>query len=285
MRSNANAWHQALVWTAGTAAIVLAAGPACAQQPAPGQPAPAAGPVTESQAQARAILMRMADFLGGAQRFSVSVLGGYDAVQRSGQKIEFSEKRTLTLSRPDRLRMDGQRSDGAKTLTVFTGKEIMLIDETSNVYATAPQPGGLDDTIVYFVKDLGMKLPLAVLLVSQLPAELKDRVRSVDYVERTNIHGSPSHHLAARTDMVDFQVWIADGDRPLPQRVVITYKQAKGEPQFWAQFSDWNLAPAIDDSTFVAKPPDGAQKVAFAAQLPRVAPAARKPSADKGAKR
>ena len=65
--------------------------------------------------------------------------------------------------------MEGERSDGAKTLTVFTGKEIVLIDETSNVYATAPQPGGVDDTIVHFVRDLGMRLPLAVLLVSQLP--------------------------------------------------------------------------------------------------------------------
>ena len=284
MRSNTKAWHQTF-WTAGTAAFLLAAGLAHAQQPAPGKQAPAAAPVTETQAQASAILTRMADFLGGAQRFSVSMRAGYDAVQKSGQKIEFGDTRKVTLSRPDRLRMEGERSDGTKTLTVFNGKEIVLIDETSNVYATAPQPGGLDDTIVHFVKDLGMKLPLAVLLVSQLPAELKARVRSVDYVERTNIDGSPSHHLAARTDMVDFQVWVADGDRPLPQRVVISYKQAKGEPQFWAQFSDWNLAPALDDSTFLAKPPDGAQKVAFAAQLPRLSPTARKPSADKGAKR
>ena len=284
MRSNTKTWHQAF-WTASTAALLLAAGLAHAQQPAPGKQAPAAAPVTETQAQASAILTRMADFLGGTERFSVSMRAGYDVVQKSGQKIEFGDMRKVTLSRPDRLRMEGERSDGAKTLTVFNGKEIVLIDETSNVYATAPQPGGLDDTIVHFVKDLGMKLPLAVLLVSQLPAELKARVRSVDYVERTNIDGSPSHHLAARTDMVDFQVWVADGDRPLPQRVVISYKQAKGEPQFWAQFSDWNLAPALDDSTFLAKPPDGAQKVAFAAQLPRLSPTARKPSADKGAKR
>ena len=284
MRSNAKAWHQAF-WTAGTAALLLAAGPACAQQPAPGKQAPAAAAETETQAQARAILMRMGDFLGGAQRFSVSVRAGYDAVQKSGQKIEFGDMRKVTLSRPDRLRIEGERSDGAKTLTVFTGKEIVLIDETSNVYATAPQPGGVDDTIVHFVKDLGMRLPLAVLLVSQLPAELKDRVRSVEYVEKTNLHGSTSHHLAARTDMVDFQIWVADGETPLPQRVVITYKKAQGEPQFRAQLSDWNLAPALDDSTFLAKPPDGAQKVAFAAQLARVSPAARKPPADKGAKR
>jgi hypothetical protein len=283
MRSNAKAWRQ-VFWTAGAAALLLATGPAYAQQPAPGKKAPAAAAVTESQAQARAILMRMADFLAGAQRFSVSVRAGYDAVQQSGQKIEFGEMRKVTLSRPDRLRVEGERSDGTKTLTVFNGKEIVLIDAASNVYATAPQPGGVDDTIVHFVKDLGMRLPLAVLLVSQLPTELKDRVRSVDYVEKTNIYGATSHHLAARTDTVDFQIWVADGEAPLPQRVVITYKKAKGEPQFWAQFSDWNLAPAIEDATFLVKAPDGAQKVPFAAQLPRVSPVARKPSANKGAK-
>ena len=173
--------------------------------------APAAVAVTESQKQAQAILTRMAEFLGSAQSFSFNVRGDYDAVQQSGQKIEFGENRKVTLARPDRLRVEGERSDGAKTLVVFNGKEIMLIDSTSNVYATAPQPGGVDESIVYFVRDLGMQLPLAVLLVSQLPAELKERVRAVDYVEKTGIYGAPSHHLAGSTDTVDFQIWVADG--------------------------------------------------------------------------
>jgi hypothetical protein len=244
----------------------------------------AGAPVTESQTRARAILMQMAEFVAGTQRFSVSVLGGYDAVQKAGQKIEFGESRKVTLSRPDRLRVEGERSDGGKTLTVFSGKEIMLIDSANNVYATAPQNGSVDDSIVYFVRDLGMRLPLAMLLVSQLPAELNERVRSVDYVEKTNIQGVPSHHLAARGDTVDFQVWVADSDKPLPQRIVLTYKKAPGQPQYWATFSDWNLAPTIADAMFAVKAPEGAQKVAFAAQLPRVSPASRKLPADKGAK-
>jgi hypothetical protein len=265
--------------------FLLAGGTAGAQQPVAAKKAPADPAVTASQAQASAILTRMGEFLANAKGFSVSVRGGYDAVQESGQKIEFGDTRTLTLSRPDRLRVEGERSDGTKTLVVFDSKEIVLIDRTSNVYATAPQPGGVDATVVHFVRDLGMRLPLAVLLVSQLPAELKGRVRSVNYVEKTSIYGTPSHHVAARTDTVDFQVWVADGDTPVPQRFVITYKQAKGQPQFWAQLSDWNLAPAIDESTFVAKPPEGAQKIAFAAQLPPATRPARTPSADKGAKR
>jgi hypothetical protein len=267
----------------GAAALMLVAGFAVAQQPAPAKGKPPA--LSESQTQARAILTRMAEYLAGTQAFSVSMRAGYDAVQKSGQTIEFGEMRKITVSRPDRLRVEGEDSDGDKTLTVFTGKEIVLINSTDNAYAIAPQPAGLDNGIVHFVRDLGMRLPLAMMLVSQLPAELKARVRSVDYVEKTSLYGAPAHHLAARTDTVDFQVWVADGDKPLPQRVVITYKKDKGQPQFRALLSDWNLAPAVTDAIFAAKPPAGATKIAFATQLPpKTAPAARKPAAEKGAK-
>lgn len=264
---------------------VAASASAMAQPPSvPAKPPSAASSAaTESQAQAREILARMAQFLAKNQRFSVQVHAGYDAVQPSGQKIEFSEKRTVTLSRPNRLRLEGSGSDGAKVLTVFTGKEILLIDHVAGVYATTPQPGGIDETVKHFVGELGMRLPLAVLLLSDLPQELQARVQMVDYVERTSVNGAPAHHLAARTDTVDFQVWVADGDKPLPQRVVITYKQAEGQPQFRAQLSGWNLTPAISDATFNVKPPQKAQKVVFAAQLARAKPAAGdKPGAAKG---
>jgi len=263
---------------AGAAVLLASVSLASAQQPAPGRKAP---PVTESQVQARAILMRMADYLAGAKAFSFNMRAGYDAVQKSGQKIEFSEARKITLSRPDRLRIEGEDSDGDKSLTVFTGKEIVLVNTTDNAYAVAPQPAGLDNTIVHYVRDLGMRLPLAMLLVSQLPAELKARVRSIDYVEKTSLYGAPAHHLAARTDSVDFQIWVADGDKPLPQRVVITYKKDKAQPQFRALLSDWNLAPAVSDATYSVKPPEGAVKISFVHQLPGK-PAARKPSAEKG---
>jgi hypothetical protein len=284
MRSTGKSWRYSTRVVLVSAIMAMAASHAYSQQATAPKKAPSLPVASESRIQASAILRRMAEFLGAAQRFSVNVSAGYDAVQTSGEKIEFGETRKITLRRPDRLRVEGERSDGAKMLTVFTGKEIMLADGASNVYATAPQPGNLDQSIVYFVRDLGMRLPLAVLLLSQLPAELNERVRSVDYVERTSIRGAVSHHLAARTDAVDFQVWVADGDQPLPQRVVITYKEAKGQPQFRADLTDWNLGPAISDSTFVAKPPENAQRVAFAAQLARASVAVRKTSADKGAK-
>ena len=251
---------------AGALWMLLPAAPATCAAAAQAQPA-AAAPEAARQAQARTVMMNMAQFLANAPRFQVSLRSGYDVVQPSGQKIAFHEDRLVTVSRPDRLRIEGTRSDGAKALTVFSGKEIVVLDYASKVYARAPQPGALDQTIVYFVRDLGMRLPLAAMLLSRLPAELQERVRSVDYVELTAVDGIPAHHIAARTDTVDVQLWVTDGAQPLPRRVVLTYKNEPGQPQFSAEFSKWNLAPAIDEALFAVQAPPELQKVAFAAEL------------------
>ncbi|WP_074173509.1 DUF2092 domain-containing protein [Caballeronia calidae] len=267
--------------------MLLVVGPyaySAPEQKGPTSAAVRVEPETASQVQARTILTKMAEFLGGTQSFRVGVRSGYDAVQPSGQKIEFGEYRTVSLSRPDRMRVETERSDGAKTLVVLNGKEILLVDFDNKVYATAQQPGTLDDSIVYFVRDLGMRLPLAALLFNRLPEELQARVRTVDFVEKTTLSGVASYHLAARTDTVDFQMWVADGDKPLLQRIVLTYKNAVGQPQFWADFIDWNLAPQFNEATFSTEVPNGLKKVAFAAQLPRASPTARQSPAKKGVK-
>ena len=230
---------------------------------------------------ARALLIKMGEFLGKTQRLSVTVRAAYDSVQTSGQKIEWNEVRTLTLSRPDRLRMEAEKSNGARSLLVFDGKQISTYDEPTRAYAQTAQPGGVDETLVYFVRDLGMRLPLAVFFLSRAGSELDHRVVSVEYVEKTGILGALAHHLVGRTDTVNFQIWIADGDQPLPQHLVLTYPNAPGQPQFRAQFISWNLAPEAPESLFTFTPPANGNKIPFAAGLPRYGQAT---PATKGAK-
>jgi hypothetical protein len=248
------------------AATLAAAGLVQGGQPAAPPGAAAAAPL-DTRTQAWNILWRMAHFLSTAPAFSVTVLSSYDAVQASGQKIEFGERRKLVLNRPDRLRVETEHSDGARSGVVFTGSEIMLVDITNKVYATEPQPKGLDDSIVHFMTNLGLRMPLAVLLMQRLPAEFEKRVREIDYVEKTNLMGAPSHHLAVRGDTVDMQVWVTDGAQPLPLRIVLTYKLEPGQPEFRAQFVDWNMAPMITDATFKPEIPAGTHKILFAAQI------------------
>jgi hypothetical protein len=229
------------------------------------------GTRTESQKLAGELLAGMAKYLAALQGFEVELVGSYDAVQESGQKIEFSEVRAVAVARPDRLRVERLRSDGAEDLIVFDGKTMHVFDGRVGVFAQAPQPGSLDDAVVYFVRELGMQLPLAALLSTRFPAELERRVRTVDYVEYTEILPVPAHHIAGRTGTVDFQVWIADGDQPLPLRIVITYVNEPGQPQFRAQFLGWKQAPPVDASLFRFSPPADARQIAFAVQVPDIA--------------
>lgn len=262
-----------LAWLAVTS-VVLMARPVFGAQEQGASPPPVAAPTvaTESQREAAMLLQGMAQYLAGLQAFSVDFRSGYDVVQTTGQKIEFGESRRVTMARPDRLRVEEVASDGTRDLVLFDGKTVTVMNADSNAYAQAPQPGSVDDALVYFVRDLRMRMPLALLLTTRLPDELPQRVKSIDYVESSEIDGIPVHHLAGRAESVDFQFWITQGERPAPLRIVLTYRSATGQPQYWANFSQWNAAPVIAKDAFRFSRPQDARQIPFAVQ--RLQPAA-----------
>jgi hypothetical protein len=239
------------------AALLVWSGTAVAQGEAPA----AAG--EEQGGQEMETLMNMARFLAQQQRFSVSVRNGYDAIQEDGERIEFGEKRRFLLQRPDRMRVEVERSDGEQGMVLFDGKAITAFKAGDNVYATVEKPGTVDGALVYLVRDLQLTLPLARMFHTMLPQQLEQLVQSVDYVETDTLFDVPVDHIAVRTAEVDCQFWIAQGGQPVPLRVVLTYKDVPGEPRFWADFSDWNLAPEASADRFVFTPPTGAEKVPF----------------------
>ena len=231
-------------------------------------PAATVAPVmTDSQRQAAELLKRMTVYLAGLPSFSVTFRAGYDVVQSTGQKIEFGETRRFMVARPDRLRVEQLASDGKRDLAIFDGRNITVLDADANVYAQAPQPGTFDDALAYFVRDLRMRMPLALLLATRLPEVLPARVKSIEYVESTDILGVPTQHIAGRTDSVDFQCWIKEGTQPLLLRIVITYRDSPGQPQFWANLADWNVNPTFAPGTFQFTPPQDARQIAFAVQV------------------
>lgn len=221
---------------------------------------------TESQLAAYTTVMDMAKHLAGLESFSVHVLAGYDALQADGQKIEFLDAREVTLKRPNQLRIEERTVDGDGQLVLFDGTELTIADRSAKVYAQAGQPGSIDDTLVYFVRDLQMPLPLAALFTTRFPAELESRLLVVDYVEHSNALGASAHQIAGRLANVDFQVWVTDGDRPLPLRIVLTYAD-EGRPQYRADLSNWNLKPKTSAKTFVFEASPDATRIPFAIQF------------------
>jgi hypothetical protein len=220
-------------------------------------------------AQALGTLNLMAETLAQAQGFSVTIRAGFDVVQDTGQKITFGERRKVTLSRPDRLRVEAEESDGKQTLVIYDGKAITVFNPGENVYGQIERAGSVDDAVRYVIQDLGMRLPLALMLVTTLPDELEQRLQSIDYVERNTLTPVPTDHLAGRGADVDFEIWVAAGDTPLPQRLAITYKNEEGAPQYRAEFSDWKLNPDVSQVDLAFNPPDGAQRIPFLVRVRR----------------
>ena len=218
----------------------------------------------ESAQQARARLMAMAELLAGLEKFSFSMRADYDVPQQNGQMIEFGERRQVAVQRPNRARIEQQASDGSRDLVLFDGKHITVFDADSSVFAYTPQPEDLDTAIMYLLRDLRMRLPLAPLLMTRFPQELQRHLLAAEFVETTDILGQEADHIAARTDEVDFQVWIATGKRAWPLRIVITYRQLAGYPQFRADLSDWDGAAKFDKLSFVFEPPAKAARIPFA---------------------
>lgn len=261
-----------LVWLSWPVlCLPLMAGPALAA----GEAASVNAPPTETakvnpiDAQALDVLTRMAETLAGAGGFRVTIRSDYDVVQDSGEKITFGERRTVTLKRPDGLRIDAEQSDGKRTQVSFDGKALTVFSPDDNVYGRIERPGDVNEAVRYAVQDLQVRLPLALLLVTSLPAELTQRLQALDYVERDTLTAVPTDHLAGQTDGVDFQVWIPTEGNLLPQRVTITYKNDEGEPQFRADLTGWALNPEVNAAQLAFELPQGAERIPFVVRTRR----------------
>jgi hypothetical protein len=241
--------------------LVLGATPALAADDAP------AAAATEQDPEARAILLAMANFLAKAPAYSVTMRSGYDAIQADGQRIEFGEQRRILLQRPDRVRVEVERSDGDRGMVLFDGKGITVFKADDNVYARVEKPGTVDSALVYLVRDLQLTMPMARMFHTGFPQEMEKLLTAVSYVEEDALFDVPTDHLAARSAEVDMQVWIAQGEQPLPRRVILTYKNAPGQPQYRVDLSEWNLSPTVADNSFTFTPPAGAEQIPFLAPV------------------
>ncbi len=220
----------------------------------------------DNEARALAVLRESADYLSKAKHFRLNAELTFDVVQPDGQTIEFGATRTITIRRPDHAYVEGQRRDGQSSLFYFDGQAVTLSHPDQNVFASANIPGTLDKMLDYLIDEVGVPMPLADLFYADLYAVLSEHIEAGVYVGASTLGEVRCHQLAFRHPEADWQIWIEDGERPLPRRLVITYKTHEGSPQFRARLFGWDLAPAVPDSLFVFTPAPGAQQIPFVAR-------------------
>jgi hypothetical protein len=62
---------------------------------------------------------------------------------------------------------------------------------------------------------------------------------------------------------IELELWLAKTDQSLPRRLIVTHRSLPGQPNFIAEFSDWDFDIHPSDADFTFQPPAGAEKVAL----------------------
>ena len=224
---------------------------------------------TEVRAQAPAvdpaatkILKRMTDYLGSLKQFSVRTQNTLEDLLDSGQRVDFDVSASVIISRPNKLRAE-RKGDLISQIFYYNGKTLTLYNPTDKVYATEPAPGTIEGVLDFARESLGLTVPVADLVYRNAFPLLMQDVTFAKVVGKAVIGGVKCDHLVFSRPGVDFQVWVADGGKPLPYKYVVTDTGIPGRLSVTTVMSNWNIAPAVDDARFTFVAPQGVKKIGF----------------------
>ena len=212
--------------------------------------------------QAEKLLRRMSDYLASRQQFTVKAESTLEVVLTSGQKLQFSSPATASVWRPNRLRAD-RKGDIVNQEFYYDGKTLTLYNPKENLYAATAAPPTLDETLDFAREKLDVIAPGAELLYGNAAERMLKETTSGFVVGPSVVAGVKCTHLAFRGPEVDWQIWIEDGDKPLPRKFILTSKKVTGEPQFTVLVRSWDLTPKLTNREFTFVPPKGAKKIEF----------------------
>jgi hypothetical protein len=225
-------------------------------------PKPSYAQAAAVEPEADRLLRKMSEYLAGLERFSVQTESSLEVILRSGQKIQYESPSEALVQRPNKLHAV-RKGDFVNQEFYYDGKTLTLYNPDQKYYATVPAPPTIDQAIDFARDSLDVYAPGGDLLYKDAYKVLMEDVVSGLYVGMSVVGGVKCHHLAFRGNEVDWQIWIEDGDKPLPKRFIITTKWMTGAPQFTVLIKNWNLSPKFSEDVFTFVPPEGSQRIDF----------------------
>jgi len=214
------------------------------------------------ESDAKRLLQHMSDYMAAKQSISFDYDATLEVVTTEDQKLGIAASGTVTLVRPDKI--NATRTGGFSDIELlFDGKTVTLIGKRVRVFTRLPVEGTIDDLVDVLREEYGRPLPAADLLMSNPYQALMSEVTDIKDLGSGFIRGHECDHLAFRTPDVDWQIWIAQGERPFPCRYVITTPGLSQGPQYTIEILDWRVGEVLQEEAFVFMAPDGATEVVF----------------------
>lgn len=215
-----------------------------------------------------AALDKMAAYLRSLKAYQVHAKTGREDVLADGQKVQRDSDVDVLVQTPNRLRFE-VADDGGRRLYFYDGSAFTGWSMQNDQYATMPAPATILELSDVLQDKYNLEVPLADLFLwGTARSKSKDITDAID-VGPSEVEGTTCEHYALRQPGLDWQLWIQNGNYPLPRRLIITTRTDEARPQYQSVVT-WNLAPSYDDSAFSFAAPPDAHRVVFAQIAPRV---------------
>nr|WP_245754504.1 DUF2092 domain-containing protein [Candidatus Accumulibacter aalborgensis] len=204
------------------------------------------------EADAKRLLKGMSDYLAAQQAFSFSYDATLEVVTPEDQILGLASSGKVVVNRPDKIR--ATRAGGfADVVMSFDGKTLTILGKNLNAYAQVEIPGSIAHLVDVMRDKYDRPLPAADLLLTNSYDILMEGVEDIKDLGSGVIGGVECDSLAFRSKDVDWQIWIAHGDKPYPCRYVITSKRVPKGPSYAIQFGDWKTGKAVTAGSFAFK--------------------------------
>lgn len=206
-------------------------------------------------------LKRMGTYLRSLKAFQVQANITTQDVLEDGQRIDYSNI-TDVVAGHNRFRIHA-RSDRQERMYFYDGKSFTLWAQRVNYYATVPAPPTTAELISRLETNYGMDVPLVDLFRWGLDASDITDIKAALNIGPSEIEGVTCQHYAFRQEGLDWQIWIQNGEYPLPRKLTLTTLTDEARPQFSVVY-DWNLAPSFNEAAFTFVPPSDAHRIVIA---------------------
>ena len=208
-------------------------------------------------------LKEMSAYLMSATTLGITSQGSMDAVTSDGQRIQLDGSTRYKVRRPGFV-ID-YTSDIKSRRFIYDGKTFTVYSPKLGFYASVPAPPTNREVLDTIYEKFGIALPLEDLF-RWGDGSTVDRIqalRSAYEVGPATVDGVATDHFAFREADVDWEVWIQQGDQPLPRKLVIVDRTDPSRPTFTARLS-WQVNPTFTDADFTFVPDANARRIQLA---------------------
>lgn len=214
----------------------------------------------ETQITTEELLTQVCDFLKSQQSLSVEMDVTYDNVLPSGTKVQYSGYKTVSVQRPNMLKVNTIADQGNRNF-YYDGKNITLFSPDLKVFATKEAPANIDEMVNTIEEKLGFTIPMANLFTTNPCAVLENVTQEPLYIGSNLVNREETDQILMVTEDWDGQLWISQDEPPLIKKAIVTYKKLPNAPQYTVLFSNWNFKPSFAPDTFTFTPAEDNFKV------------------------